>query len=203
MKNIDLRSVIIGILGAAVIFMLFGMRMQDQNFGKITAKEIIVEDGGSIRLLNKKGDRAIMMGSAGESGHLFVFDGAEGGISIMGFGAYLAINDSKGNTMASLSSIAGSGVLNIYDSRAKDGNARIKISSLLGTGYMRVFGKEGSEIIDIGPFGGLKGSAGGQITILNQHEKNVVVMQANKDADGMIALYDRYGDLGWAATGKK
>ena len=44
---------------------------------------------------------------------------------------------------------------------------------------------------------------GGSIFIYNAHGVRVAVIQANKNKDGVIALYDRYGDLGWAQTGKR
>ena len=45
MKNLDLRSVIIGILGSALIFTLYGMRFQDENLGDITVKSITIKGG--------------------------------------------------------------------------------------------------------------------------------------------------------------
>jgi len=39
--------------------------------------------------------------------------------------------------------------------------------------------------------------------IYNKHNKQVVALQSNKNLDGAIGLYDRYGDLGWGETGKQ
>ena len=46
-------------------------------------------------------------------------------------------------------------------------------------------------------------SGDGDITIYNRHDKEVIVMQGDKDADGLIILNDRYGDAGWYKTGKQ
>ena len=44
---------------------------------------------------------------------------------------------------------------------------------------------------------------GGSLEIYNKHNKQVVALQSNKNLDGAIGLYDRYGDLGWGETGKQ
>ena len=44
---------------------------------------------------------------------------------------------------------------------------------------------------------------GGNFWIYNKHNKQVVALQSNKNLDGAIGLYDRYGDLGWGETGKQ
>jgi len=41
------------------------------------------------------------------------------------------------------------------------------------------------------------------IRISNLHDKNVVNIGANKNEDGAILLFDRYGDIGWIQTGKQ
>ena len=41
------------------------------------------------------------------------------------------------------------------------------------------------------------------IDIKNKHDKLVVSIQADKNEDGGIVLYDRHGDLGWGMNGKQ
>ena len=43
----------------------------------------------------------------------------------------------------------------------------------------------------------------GFIKTFNKHEVLTGYFGTNIDNDGMIALYDRYGDGGWAASGKQ
>lgn len=43
----------------------------------------------------------------------------------------------------------------------------------------------------------------GILNIYNKHGKRIATLQANQDSDGVIALFDRYGDFGWSMTGKK
>ena len=44
---------------------------------------------------------------------------------------------------------------------------------------------------------------GGTLDIYNQYNKRVVSIQANKNRDGAIYLYDRYGEPGWVMSGKR
>ena len=44
---------------------------------------------------------------------------------------------------------------------------------------------------------------GGSLEIYNKHNKQVVALQSNKNLDGAIGLYDRYGDHGWSRSGKQ
>ena len=44
---------------------------------------------------------------------------------------------------------------------------------------------------------------GGVLNIYNKHEKQVVSLQSNKNLDGGIYLFDRYGEFGWDKSGKQ
>ncbi|MAH27439.1 MAG: hypothetical protein CMK61_01890 [Pseudoalteromonadaceae bacterium] len=124
MKNIDIKSVIIGVLATVLIIVSMGATNQDENLGDIVVN--------SIKVVNENGKLAAIL-IATESGG--------------GFGVYN--NDGK---LAVL--------LNVAES-------------------------------------------GGGLWIYNKHEKQVVALQANKNSDGAIGLYDRYGDPGWAKTGRQ
>ena len=38
------------------------------------------------------------------------------------------------------------------------------------------------------------------LSVRNQHGVEVATLQSNKDKDGMVARFDRYGELGWGQT---
>ena len=137
MKNLDLRSVIIGILSSALIFTLYGMRFQDENLGHITVKSILIE--------------------AGDNEPAFIMKNIDG----------------KGGT-----------IIGFTDS---------------GSGIITTYSREGIILVNISP----TEVNNGNLSIFNMHGKKVIALRVNKDADGTIALYDRYGDLGWTATGKQ
>ena len=124
MKNIDIKSVIVGVLATVLIIVSMGATNQDENLGDIVVN--------SIKVVNENGKLAAIL-NADESG--------------VGFGIYN--NDGKSAV-----------ILNADET-------------------------------------------GGGLWIYNKHEKQVVALQANKNSDGAIGLYDRYGDPGWAKTGRQ
>ena len=44
---------------------------------------------------------------------------------------------------------------------------------------------------------------GGDLQVYNIQGERIATIQANKDKDGMIVLYDRYGNIGWGKIGKQ
>ena len=124
MKNIDIKSVIVGVLATVLIIVSMGATNQDENLGDIVVN--------SIKVVNENGKTAAM---------LIVTESGVG----------LAIYNNDGKSAV---------ILNADES-------------------------------------------GGGLWIYNKHEKQVVALQANKNSDGAIGLYDRYGDLGWAKTGRQ
>ena len=146
MKNIDIKSVIIGVLATVLIIVSMGATNQDENLGDIVVN--------SIKVVNENGKLAAIL-NADESG---------GG---------LAIYNNDGKTAAILNADEPGGGLAIYNNDGK-------------------------------PAAGLNADEyGGNLRIFNKHEKKVATLQANKNSDGAIGLYDRYGDLGWAESGKQ
>ena len=161
MKNLDFRSVLIGILSSALIFTLLGMHLQDENLGDITVRSITIE---------------------AEQAAPFIVMNEDGGGIVIGF-------DDVYN-----------GLISIYSSK---GSELVYIGAAKGnSGSIETFSSDGSKLISIGS-SGTSGEADGSISIFNRHNKSVVLLQGNKDADGVIALSDRYGDLGWFESGKK
>ena len=44
---------------------------------------------------------------------------------------------------------------------------------------------------------------GGDLQVYNIQGERITTIQANKDKDGMIVLYDRYGNIRWGKIGKQ
>ena len=95
MKNLDFRSVIIGILSSALIFTLLGMHLQDENLGDITVRSIKIRPGDHIApfvLFNKDNQlrMAVILEENGEAsltmyskhGRLATLSSSEGDASI-------------------------------------------------------------------------------------------------------------------------
>jgi len=72
MKKIDLRSLIIGILGSTLIFILLGadeLELQEGNLGDITVNSITIRDdghGGFITAYNQDQKRTLYLGTGKE-----------------------------------------------------------------------------------------------------------------------------------------
>jgi hypothetical protein len=48
-----------------------------------------------------------------------------------------------------------------------------------------------------------EGSAGGVLETFNEHGERIGYFGNGKSQDGIVGLFDRYGDAGWSASGKK
>ena len=68
-----------------------------------------------------------------------------------------------------------------------------------GGGFIQTFSPDGKEVAYLGA----GETGGGYIETWNKHGVRVGYFGANKGQDGIIALHDRYGDIGWGETGKK
>ncbi len=88
----------------------------------------------------------------------------------------------------------GEGMLDIFN---KKGKLAAALWSYKG-GMLGVFNKEGKSAALLTSYKG-----GGGLVIFNKHGKEVATVQSNKNSDGTINLFDRYGDPGWAMTGKR
>ena len=78
-----------------------------------------------------------------------------------------------------------------------------------GCGVIKTYSNTGKVLVALTAGGNSTGEIGGGIigggiiSVNNAHGVEVVNIQANKDKDGAIGLFDRYGDLGWFKTGKQ
>ena len=106
MKNIDMKSVIIGALGSLLVFVTIGATGNQQNFGDITVNSIkIIDDGtgGFMSTYNSEGEMTSYLGTdAGGNGVIGVH--ASHGIETARIGSdenqdgVIELNDRYGNT---------------------------------------------------------------------------------------------------------
>ena len=113
----------------------------------------------------------------------------------------------------------GNGSLNIYNQERTtvaeigtdaDGNGLIRTLNGAGktttslssddghNGHIQTCTNTGKKLVSIG-----SSDSGGSIGVNNIHGVRVATVKANNDKDGMIILYDRYGDVGWVKSGKQ
>ena len=169
MKNIDIKSVIVGVLATVLIIVSMGATNQDENLGDIVVN--------SINVLNENGETV-----AG------LFAGKNGGM--------VGVNNADGKLVALLAADKNDhGMISVYNKHGKP--AAILIATEFG-GNLDVYNNDDETAASLGT-----NEFGGDLRIYNKHEKQVVTLQANKNSDGAIGLYDRYGDLGWAESGKQ
>ncbi|MEA1995580.1 MAG: hypothetical protein U9N18_05465 [Campylobacterota bacterium] len=129
----------------------------------------------------------------------------------------IKIVNPEGKTVVSLRSVKGTGMLGIYN---KKGKVVVGLGSLEGAGNLSIHNKEGKCVADLASVGeeGIldiynkegtpvavlaSNPEGGVLDIYNKHGNRVATVQANKDSVGIIYISDRYGDPGWAMTGKR
>ena len=135
MKSIDIKSVIIGILGTILVFVSIGAT--DKNLGDITVNSITVMDdgsGGFISTSNEDGKQTSFLGTGEE-----------------------------------------------------------------GFGFLRTFNADGKETSYLGTGEG----GGGFLVTNNKLGVRVGYFGSDNSQDGLIGVFDRYGDLGWSESGKK
>ena len=182
MKSIDIKSVIIGMLGTILVFVSIGAT--DKNLGDITVNSItVVDENGEYRnLLYKDG----LVLSRPETGAQVI-------IGCSKIGGAIVFNNADGKeTHAMLTDDEGRGGFYTYNSGGQK-------TSFLGTGVtdggiLHTFSSDNKMTSFLG---------GGNLQIFNKHGVRVGYFGSNKSEDGVIVLSDRYGDKGWAGSGKK
>ena len=144
MNKLDIRSVLIGVLCTALVFVLIGAKSQNENLGHIVVN--------SIRVLNENGNPVAGLWAEENGGGLGIYntDGnLVAGLTANEHGGDIDVINADGKMVASLVAHENGGLMSIYND---DGNPAVGIS---GTEH------------------------------------------------GGIALYDRYGDIGWSESGKQ
>ena len=99
MKILDIRSVLIGVLATALVFVLIGAKSQSENLGHIVVNSIMVLDdgtGGFLSTYNADGKETSYLGT-GEEGIGFLKTFNKHGVSVGYFGS-----NTNGNGIAVL-----------------------------------------------------------------------------------------------------
>ena len=124
MKSIDIKSVIIGVLGTILVFVSIGAKSQYEHLSDIVCNSITVLDngtGGYIKISNSDGKQTSYLGT-GENGDGFLTtfnsDGKKttflGTAKEGGFGFLTTFNDGKETTFLGTSE-GGSGILETFN----------------------------------------------------------------------------------------
>lgn len=205
-KLLDIKSFIIGILVSIIFVLTLGaVGKKESYFDQITTKKLVITNdnrdlvayfasepgGGSLKLFNNKMEERIS---------LRVLDDC----------SKIKMNSKEGKADISLWC---SPYFSVLDLGGKSGETRASLHTAYNVGSLFLYNKKDQLTVDIiGGYTGAsdKGTAveiphegGGIIQIRNRHFKKVVRIQADQNDDGIIALFDRYGDYGWGKTGKK
>ena len=124
MKSIDIKSVIIGVLGTILVFVSIGAKSQYEHLSDIVCNSITVLDdgtGGYIKISNSDGKQTSYLGTAENGdGFLSTFnsDGKKttflGTAKEGGFGFLTTFNDGKETTYLGTSE-GGSGILETFN----------------------------------------------------------------------------------------
>ena len=124
MKSIDIKSVIIGVLGTILVFVSIGAKRQYEHLSDIVCNSITVLDdgtGGYIKISNSDGKQTSYLGTAENGdGFLTTFnsDGKKttflGTAKEGGFGFLTTFNDGKETTYLGTSE-GGSGILETFN----------------------------------------------------------------------------------------
>ena len=124
MKSIDMKSVIIGVLGTILVFVSIGAKSQYEHLSDIVCNSITVLDngtGGYIKISNSDGKQTSYLGTAENGdGFLTTFnsDGKKttflGTAKEGGFGFLTTFNDGKETTFLGTSE-GGSGILETFN----------------------------------------------------------------------------------------
>ena len=124
MKSIDIKSIIIGVLGTILVFVSIGAKSQYEHLSDIVCNSITVLDngtGGYIKISNSNGKQTSYLGTAENGdGFLTTFnsDGKKttflGTAKEGGFGFLTTFNDGKETTFLGTSE-GGSGILETFN----------------------------------------------------------------------------------------
>lgn len=146
MNKLDIKSVIIGILGTVLVFVSIGAANQDKNFGNITVSSLTVLDENKFP--------SVIIETIPNNGGLIYIRNSKGGltshIGVSGnYGGYIGTYNSDGKQTSTLGTgESGGGHLSTFNSDGKQ-------TSFLGTdgdggGHLETFNKH--EIL-VGYFG--------------------------------------------------
>ena len=147
MKKLDIKSVLIGVLATALVFVLIGATSPNKNLGDIVVN--------SINVLDENGNSVVWLNADEEGG-------------------MIGVRNTDGKTVIGLGG-------------AEDG------------GMLLISNSDGKTVAGLG----VDGAGGGALKTFNTHNKGVGYFGSSEDGDGVVVLSDRYGDAGWAVSGKQ
>ena len=143
----------------------------------------------------------MFMGASNKNlGHITVdsvtIDSELGSTTIVGFGISTYNTDGKPTTFLGVSD---NGVGLLTTSNA-DGKQTVYLGTAVeGVGYLQTYNADGKQTAHLGT-----GDGGhGYLETNNKHGVKVGYFGTNKYGDGLAVLMDRYGDIGWTASGKQ
>ena len=188
-----MKKYTIGLITGALLAtsaMMF-MGSQNKNLGDIVVNSITVLDdgnGGFIKTFNTDGKLTVYLGT-GEGGlgilKTFNTDGKET--------VYLGTGEGG---LGSLSTSNGDGKETAYLGTSNEGSGWLVVSN---DGSIETLNAEGKKTAYLGTGEG----GAGYLSTYNEHEVKTGYFGTDNNNDGMVVLFDRYGDVGWSASGKQ
>jgi hypothetical protein len=74
MKQIDFKSMLIGVLSSVLVFVLVGAKKTPESLGDIVVDSIQIVDGGDLKILNKAGKPTGVFSSDEDGGVLRIMN---------------------------------------------------------------------------------------------------------------------------------
>ena len=198
----DIYASSIKILGekGSVFINSEGIAISSNDSGKVKIKTILSTDdngAGSIFLYNKNKKNIVNFASNDDGSGRIGINSHEGkrvvvasAVSQKG-GAVVTYDNQENASVAITTDESGYGSIGVGDGEGD-------LTALLTNSELQFYNSEGSQILNLG----ISKTQDGYITLFNKKHEPVVIL-AVVDNDGALALYDRYGDVGWAESGKK
>ncbi|MDP6751303.1 MAG: hypothetical protein QGH37_30665 [Candidatus Poribacteria bacterium] len=115
----------------------------------------------------------------------------------------LEVGDSLNRSAVIVSSFKGNGLVGVKNKANKV--VASLTPSFYGHGSIKTFSSTGESLVTLSGSVDDKTSKvfGANIEIYNIQGARVATIQASRSKDGIIALFDRYGDQGWGKTGRQ
>ena len=73
-KQLDFKSVLIGVLSSVLVFVLVGAKSTPENLGDIVVDSIRIVDGGSLKIFNNEGRPSGVFETYPNGGALAIFN---------------------------------------------------------------------------------------------------------------------------------
>jgi len=179
-------GLITGALLAISAMMFIGA--QNKNLGDITVTSVSVvnDDGYEVGRLESYQDTGFLrLSRAGKTAEIMLV--------VEDVGGAISTYNKDGKRTAFLGTdVEGGGTISTYK---KDGKQTVGLGNgVSGGGSIITSNADGKKTAYLGD---------GFLRTYNEHEVETGFFGTNKANDGMAILFDRYGDVGWAASGKK